>query len=56
MLALVPVSVAAGAILGSASRWVADDIEAVRRDSLSRVGRTVAAQAARALIRSGASA
>jgi MFS family permease len=55
MLALVPVSVAAGAILASASRWVADDIDAVRRDALSRVERTVALRAT-ALARSGTSA
>jgi MFS family permease len=37
ILALVPVSLAAGAILASASGFVADDIEAVRVESLSRV-------------------
>ncbi|MFP5319773.1 MAG: MFS transporter [Acidimicrobiia bacterium] len=46
MLALVPVSVAAGAILASASRWVADDIDAVRRESVSRVERAVGAELA----------
>ncbi len=37
ILALVPVSLAAGAILASASGFVADDIEAVRVESLARV-------------------
>lgn len=37
ILALVPVSIAAGVILASASRYVAGDIETVRRESLSRV-------------------
>jgi MFS family permease len=55
MLALVPVSVAAGAILASASRWVADDIDAVRRESLCRVERAVGVQPARALVSGGAS-
>jgi len=37
ILALVPVSIAAGVILASASRFVSRDIEAVRLESLSRV-------------------
>jgi MFS family permease len=37
MLTLVPVSVAAGFLLSSASRFIEDDIEAVRAESLARV-------------------
>ena len=44
ILALVPVSVAAGVILASASGYVAEDIEAVRRESLSRVVSSVGQQ------------
>lgn len=47
MLALVPVSVVAGTILASASRFVADDVAAVRSESLAHsaavVGRAPAA-------------
>ena len=37
MLELVPVSIAAGLILASAAQFVAADIDAVRRDSATRV-------------------
>ncbi len=45
MIVMVPVSLAAGFILGSAGRFVRDDIEAVRAESLARVSAASDAEA-----------
>ena len=42
VLTLVPVAIASGLILASASRFVANDIEAVRSSSLAQVARAIA--------------
>ena len=49
MLVMVPVSVAAGAILASAYRFVSDDIEAVRVESLERAAAAARSSSATAV-------